>query len=578
MNLNRFRDLSISKSILLFISFILLFVLSAWTLITFNFFSGTTNSVVETSSREINKQIILNYESYIFDVIDVGNYIKEITLEKSKNDDYESLTDIYETMDQSNSYITSISFFKLTGDLVVTSEGGKHLQNNLRDRDWFISALNETSIFHFSAPHQEDLYVGSTRDVITVSKVIRFEDYGTERNGVLVIEIELDNFAKIKEVTNLGENGHIVITDENYKTVFTDKIACQDSTCTSIDFMKDKIMGGEFVKENDSMLYMNINTISLTRWRIATFVDAEVLSDSRDTLIISFIVAFVGSLLITVLVSSLFSRRITSPIYKLNEYMKEFRKGSLEEKIDIEGQKELVELGDSFNQMIEEIQGLMTEVLQEQKAKRKTQFIALQNQINPHFLYNTLDSILYLNENKRNDDVEEMIVALSKFFRSSISTEKNVIPLREEIEHVRNYLLIQKIRYHNKFSFHFNVDKKLLDFGVLKLGLQPVVENAIYHGINPETFDNMITINIFDDPENVYLEVKNNGYGISEEGIEKIYHGFNEHKESSHIGLRNINQRLQLYYGVKGHVEIESLLDEYTIVRIVYPKDRGDNL
>lgn len=578
MNPVKLRNLSISRSILLFISFILLFVLGTWTLVTFNFFSGTTNEVVETSSKEINKQIILNYESYIFDVIDVGNYLKEITLKHTKNNDLSTLTNTYETIDSSNSYITSISLFKLTGEKVVGSEGTKHVQSNIRDKDWFKSSLLEQSIFHFSAPHQEDLYIGGTKDIITVSKVVRFTDEGTSKNGVLVIEVELDNFAKIKELTNLGENGHIIITDEDYKTVFTDKIGCQDSTCDSIEFMKEKIMGGEFVDVNEVHLYMNVNTISLTRWRIATFVDAELVSDSTKTLIISFIIAFISSLLISVLMSSLFSRRITSPIYKLNEYMKEFRKGSLSSSIEIEGQKELVELGDSFNQMIEEIQELMTEVMQEQRAKRKTQFIALQNQINPHFLYNTLDSILYLNENKRSEDVEEMIVALSKFFRSSISTEKNVIPLREEIEHVKNYLLIQKIRYHSRFTFFFDIDKKLLDFGVLKLGLQPVVENAIYHGIDPESFENEIKIRIYDDQNHVYLEVKNNGYGISKEGIEKIYSGFSDKKESKHIGLRNINQRLQLYYGADAKVEIESCLDEYTIVRIVYPKQRGENL
>ena len=578
MNKSNIKSLSISRSILLFISIILLFVLGTWTLVTFSFFNGTTSGVVETSSREINKQIILNYESYIFDVIDVGSYIKEVTLEETKVDDYESLIDIYETMDQSNSYITSISLLSLNGIQVITSEGSKHLQSDLFDKEWFKSARNDESIFHFSSPHEEDVYVGGTREVITVAKVVRYVDFGTEREGILVIEIELDDFAKIEEITNLGVNGHIVITDENYKTVFTNKIACQDSTCDSIEFMKEKILGGEFVTESETYMYMNINTISLTRWRIATFVNAEELSESRSTLIISFVIAFIGALGISVLVTSLFSKRLTSPIYILNEYMKEFRKGSLHSKIEITGQKELVELGDSFNQMIEEISELMIEVMQEQRAKRKTQFIALQNQINPHFLYNTLDSILYLNENNRNEDVEEMIVALSKFFRSSISTEKNVIPLREEIEHVKNYLLIQKIRYHNKFKFTFDIDKTLYSFGVIKLGLQPVVENAIYHGIDPESFDNDISIRAFDDKDYVYIEVKNNGYGISKEGIEQIYQGFSDKKASKHIGLKNISQRLKLYYGPKSKVEIESILDEHTIVRIVYPKDRGETL
>ena len=430
MQSNIFKNLSISRSILIFNSFILLTVLGTWTLVTFNFFSGTTNTIVETSSREINKQIILNYESYIFDIIDVGNYIKEVTLKETRNNDYATLIDVYKTMDQANTYVKSITLLKTNGDKIIGSEGLKDIHNDLEEKEWFLIALTDESLFHFSAPHEEDIYIGGSREIITISRVINYYQSGSESTGILIIEVELDNFSKIKEITDLGENGHIVITDENYQTVFTNKLACSDNDCDSIDFMKDQILGGNFVDINDIHMYMNVNTISLTRWRVATFVNAEELNDARDTLIISFLIAFLGALGISILMSSSFSRRITSPIYKLNEYMKEFEQGSIHSRVKIEGQKELVELGDSFNGMIDEIYELMTEVMQEQRAKRKTQFIALQNQINPHFLYNTLDSILYLNENNRNEDVEQMIVALSKFFRLSISTEKNIIPLR----------------------------------------------------------------------------------------------------------------------------------------------------
>jgi|LGOV01.1.fsa_nt_gb two-component system sensor histidine kinase YesM len=576
--MNRFRNISISRSILAFITIIVFLVLSIWGLITYNIFLGTTNDVVESTSKEINKQIIMNYESYIFDVIEVADYITQVTLEFTLSNNEDELEKIYETMDNSNQFIASISLLTNLGASFISSDKNEVTYNDLNERNWFYSAYIDSSIYHFSTPHVEDIYPGGDHQVITVSKVIKYIDNDSEKSGVLVMELEVSNFDKLTEVTNLGEDGHIIITDENYNTVFTNDDTCFESDCKSIDLMKDIILGGTFAEVDDVSMYVNVNTIYLTRWRIATFVNAEQINTATDSVIISFLVAFSIAFAITVYISSLFSNRITSPIYKLNDYMKKFQKGNLNSKVEVKGQKELVELGDSFNEMIDEISSLMNEVLNEQMSKRKTQLIALQNQINPHFLYNTLDSILYLSENKRNEDVEQMIVALSKFFRTSISNEKNVIPLSEEIDHIQSYLLIQKIRYHNRFSYTFEIDESLLDFNVLKLGLQPIVENAIYHGINPETEDNIITIRAYRTDYFVCVEVQNNGYGISEKDIQKIYEGFKDQSTTKHIGLRNTNQRLQLYYGEKSRLEIKSELDEYTIVRVYFPITRGENL
>lgn len=576
--MNSLRNLSISRSILAFITAIVLIILVLWGVYTFVIFSGTTNDVVESSSREINKQIIMNYESYIFDVIDVANFVTESTLSSTEDGNLEALSSVYETMDQSNSYIATITLLNSNGSRIMSSEKDKLHNNDLDTKSWFKIALRDSEIYHFSSSHIEDVYRNGTHEVITFSKAINYVVGGTETVGVLVIELEVSGFYQLTEVTNLGANGHIIITDENYRTVFTNSSPCEDSDCDSIDIMKDIILGGSYVNSEDVNMYVNINTISLTRWRIATFINAEQIQAARNQVLISFVIASVLAFMATIIVSSLFSKRITSPIYKLNEYMIKFQKGSLDSKIEVQGQKELVELSESFNSMIDEISSLMSEVMREQKAKRKTQFIALQNQINPHFLYNTLDSILHLNDNKRSEDVEKMIVALSKFFRSSISTERNIIPLKEEIEHVKNYLLIQKIRYSNRFNYHFDIDESLMEFPVLKLGLQPIVENAILHGINPEKDDNSIIIRTVKDEDFVYVEVENNGYGITQYDIEKIYSGFLDTKSSKHIGLNNINQRLQLYYGEKAKISIISEPDEYTIVRMVFPINRGEDI
>lgn len=572
-----FRNISISTSIVTFITFITFIGLTISSVITYNIFFGTTNDVVETTSREINKQIIMNYENYIFNVINVADFITEISLEYTENNNLDDLQNFYETMEQSNQYISSITLLDLAGNAVV-SRLDKVLEADLDRLEWFSTTLEDRSIYHFSEPHKEDVYKDGYQRVISVSKEIPYYSDGVEKNGILVIELKVTNFDDLSEKTNLGKNGHIVIVDENYNTVFTNNIFCHDSSCESITYIREIILGGEFVTVDDTQMYVNVNTISLTRWRIATFINADEVTAAKNTVIVSMTIALIVSLIFTVFISSLFSKRITSPIYILNNYMKKFHKGNLESNIEIKGQKELVELGESFNQMIDEIGLLMNEVMLEQRVKRKTQFIALQNQINPHFLYNTLDSILWLNENKRIDDVNKMIVALSKFFRTSITSETSIIPLSEEIEHVKNYLLIQQIRYHNKFTYKFEVDDSLLDFKVLKLCLQPIVENAIYHGINPDESNNEIIIRTYKKDDFVFLEVQNNGYGIGKIEIEKIMSRLKDKKAVQHIGLNNVSQRLKLYYGESSKIEIESELDEYTIVRICFPVEEDRRL
>jgi len=173
-----------------------------------------------------------------------------------------------------------------------------------------------------------------------------------------------------------------------------------------------------------------------------------------------------------------------------------------------------------------------------------------------------------------NEEVVEMVVALSKFFRISISRGKNIILLSEELEHARNYLLIQQIRYNKKFTFNFEVDENVKNCKVVKLILQPIIENAIYHGINTEYNEGSIQIRAFEKNGKLHLEVEDDGYGITPEKIEELQIGFKDQTKAKSVGVRNVYQRLQLYYGVESEFIIESELDVKTIIRLVIPIER----
>jgi two-component system sensor histidine kinase YesM len=290
------------------------------------------------------------------------------------------------------------------------------------------------------------------------------------------------------------------------------------------------------------------------------------------------ILIFILTLITTAMTSSYLTNRITVPMESLKKHIALIEQGDFESRIHVEGQKEVVHLAEAFNTMSNRIKDLMEKVFNEQNEKRKTQFIALQNQINPHFLYNTLDSIVALSENNRNKDVENAIIALSKFFRMSISNSMNLVELKDEIEHVRNYLLIQQIRYQNTFVFDFEIDEEVLHHKVIKLSLQPLVENAILHGIHPDDAFSTILIKGYALNGYLYIEVFNEGYGISKERIQEIHTMISSDQKTSSMGLKNVYQRLKLTFGNDADLILESELDEYTKVIMKMPIGKEESL
>ena len=225
------------------------------------------------------------------------------------------------------------------------------------------------------------------------------------------------------------------------------------------------------------------------------------------------------------------------------------------------------------------MRGLMDDVVYEQELKRKREFDALQAQINPHFLYNTLDSIVWMVESQRQEEAISMITALASLFRISLSKGKDFIPIKTELQHAAYYLHIQNIRYKNKFSVTTHVDPAIEECTTIKLIIQPLLENAIYHAMEVMDGDGEIVINGYKKEGSVYIEVIDNGLGMTQEKVDSLLtSGAKPGKKGSGIGLKNVHQRLQLYYGAEYGLEIESELDEGTTIRIHLPENYGEGV
>jgi len=236
----------------------------------------------------------------------------------------------------------------------------------------------------------------------------------------------------------------------------------------------------------------------------------------------------------------------------------------------VEGTTEIEALSQSYEHMVRKIQKLMKQVRQEEISLRKTELKALQAQINPHFLYNTLDAIGWLCEEERCQDAVEMVNALAKLFRISISKGHELIPIEKEVEHARSYLKIQNFRYKNQFSYEFQVEEDCLQYYCNKITLQPIIENAIYHGLDRMVDEGRILIRIYSEGEDVVFRVEDNGVGMSEEQCRSILH--KEPGDNSGIGIKNVNDRIKIYFGKEYGLSIESELDEGTTVIIRMPK------
>ena len=240
------------------------------------------------------------------------------------------------------------------------------------------------------------------------------------------------------------------------------------------------------------------------------------------------------------------------------------------------GSLEVTSLSNAFGHLVIRIQELMNQVRNEEIVLRKTELRALQAQINPHFLYNTLDSIAWMCEEGRTKDAVEMVNALARLFRISISKGHELIPVEKEVEHAKSYLQIQKFRYKNQFQYSFDVQESCLHYYCNKITLQPIIENAIYHGLNRMIDEGFIEIKIFEDGGDVVFTVEDNGVGMTKEQCESILH--KEVKgQTGGIGIKNVNDRVKIYFGEQYGMKIESELDEGTKVSIRMPKLEEDS-
>ena len=547
------------------------------------------NKVNQHTSQMIN-QIEINIDNYIKSVENILMYISnsEDVINFLNKKDFLSEDEgqsLEHRIKRSLKTYTEVNS-EILGLLVVNSED-KYISNDLekKTRDeltreiWFNEAISEEEKVHFfSKPIGRNLksYKNySAEDIITISKAV-IDKETKNIIGVIMADINLKKFDDIIRDNYIGETGFFYLLDNNNNIVYSPV----NPIIYRISNNNFNGTNGNFIKTiNNEAFKITYNTSDVTGWKsIGVFSFKDISKDitkmERFTLIIT-----ISTFLLAVFFSLLFTNSIVTPIKELRTLMKGVESGDLDLRFEEERyNNEFGELGHSFNHMVSEIKELINMVYKEQSSKRKAEIEILQSQIKPHFLYNTLDTIAWMAEDYNAKEIVHLVGALTKVFRIGLSKGKEVIELKDEIEHINSYLIIQKYRYEDKLSYKISYDEAVLDVLVLKLITQPIVENAIYHGIKEKRGKGEININFRKVVDEIIITVEDNGAGISEEKLQNINSMLEtgnsfyiDSENGSGYGISNVNTRIKLSYGSSYGLRYYSKLGEFTMVEIRLP-------
>lgn len=552
--------------------------LSVFSYLSFNKYIRTLQDMAVESNTAIIDQVNTNIGNYFSNVLSSSSLIKNILATETEikssrvNDQMNALVNV-------SSGISGIYVFNSIGENVYKyplSSTTDPLRVNAAQ--WFNDALYSPGSYFFSEPHQQPFVYESGTMVISLSRPVFFKHEGKTVKGVLLMEIDFNLIQQLLKKTHMGKSGYLYMVDTEDKLIYHPNAAevLEGSFLESINNLKNHSNTSYFELFNKKTRLITVKSTVYTEWKIVGVSFLEDILSSMKDYVAFLLLAFTFTVVIAVMISIYISTKISDPISKLVTSMKEVEAGNFNITLEIKGEKEVEEMSETFNSMTQKIRNLKDEIVVEQDAKRKSELNALQAQINPHFLYNTLDSIVWMAENDRVKEVITMVTALARLFRISISGGRNMITVREEVEHAKNYLTIQKIRYKNKFEYHFDISEEVLDLKSLKLILQPIIENAIYHGIETMQDKGDIYVRAYAKEGLLYYEVTDNGNGMSPETLRQIFEVRKKTRESSGVGFKNVNDRIKLCFGDAYGLRVTSEQEEGTTVTIVSPIIQGD--
>ncbi|WP_426448420.1 cache domain-containing sensor histidine kinase [Paenibacillus sp. S-38] len=569
-------------------------ILCTTAILSFTAYRLSADAVTGTSleyTKELVRQVHTNIETYIYNMESIsalalssGELKRYASLPRQDSEEGAELghrlSEYFRSVVTSRKDIASLLFVGGQGGMVSDRAGGDlKLYSEVKEQEWYTDARQAEGAAAITSSHVQNLFRGEYRWVVSISRTM--PSGGGAGGGVLLVDLNYNVIDNLCKQIQLGRRGYVFILAPSGDLVYHPQQQILN-TRLKTERVQEILASTDGTLTFGSGSDRRIYTVSTTRfgWKIVGVVFPEDLARNKRAMQGS--AAFWGSLClgIALSISVILSFTLTRPIKALESHMKLAEKGNFGQRVEIESTNEIGKLSRSFNVMIGRIQELMEQIVQAQEKKRVSELKALQAQIKPHFLYNTLDSIIWMAETGKMEDVVSMTSALAKLLRSSISKGEELVPLTVELEQIQSYLTIQQIRYRRKFTYTLEVPECLHHVRLPKLVLQPIVENAIYHGIKHKAEPGHICITGRRTPDGIELTVSDDGVGMPEDRVRTI---LNEPRRaadsftSSGVGVHNVNQRMELTFGPGYGLHFVSELEEGTAVTIRIPEleDQG---
>ena len=504
----------------------------------------------------------------------VGNYLRDMDqamelVVRSMSEPQQSRDELLSAFLQFRPDVVAVTSYSEEGELVECWSLGREPRKEIfQNLSFDLNTARASDGPYMSTPHVETIFESYYPWVVTMTAPL---EQGGEAAWVS-LDLSFSNISNHINNVGIGQRGYCFLMDRMGNIMYHPQqqllyAGLKSEDTAALAALKD----GTYVE--DTVIYA-VTSVEDSSWRVVgvSFVDELVNRSVREMIGIS--AGLAGLVLAAALLTSwILSRMLSRPLWGLASAMERFERDADHFSYrPVGGTREVRELSQSFGHMVLRIQQLMSTVRQEEINLRKTELKALQAQINPHFLYNTLDSIAWMCERGRNADAVNMVHALARLFRISISRGHELIPIAKEIEHAESYLQIQKYRYKNQFTYEFDVDPECLDYYCNKITLQPIIENSINHGLDLLVEEGRIQVEVLQDGDDILFRVRDNGVGMSQEQVDAILE--QDPEDRTGIGIRNVNDRLRIYFGAPYGLNITSELDVGTCVEIRMPKVR----
>jgi two-component system sensor histidine kinase YesM len=400
-------------------------------------------------------------------------------------------------------------------------------------------------------------------------------------NGVIQISLDKNYILDKINTYKVSDNNYVYLTDASGNIVFPTEphnlpIHLINQINNSLYFNGSKGFL-PFVNDQNEEFLIFYSTLSSTGWNIVSLIQSSEVLAPTQGILFSTILGLLVSLALIIFLNIIISSNIVLPIEKLSNLMKRAANKDLNIRIPTSNITEIASLYGSFQTMIHDTKQLMQDVIEEQKSQKKLALMLLQSQINPHFLYNTLEAIIWAASNGKTEQVVDLTVSLSRFYRMALSKGIDIVTLQQEINLVESYLTIMKMQYYDLFDYKIDISHDISQVLFPKMVLQPLVENCLYHGIQKKRMSDKekgsIKILAYSVQNTLIVEVEDNGAGLDEETLSELVESLNISEMSSQdgYGLKNINQRIKLYFGNSYGLRINSTVGRGTTVEIIIP-------